>query len=1539
MKFISVLLLIIVLNLHKLCSQSVIINEILASNVRDYPEMHDFDDYTDWIEIHNPSSQPFTFNENFITDDLGNPFKWKFPDGIVIESEGYLIIWADDYNDIPNQIYTRPYWPWDQFTTQNLHTNFKLNKTGEEIGLFQAEASENITLIEEEALWKYLDNGSNQESDWFEINFNDDDWSVGNAELGYGDGDETTVLDFGDDEDNKYITTYFRHTFICNNPENIQSLTIRLKRDDGAVIYLNGDEIIRNNMPLGLISYDTFASDYVSSDEEEVFLSWSLANDLLQNGENVIAVEIHQVSESSSDISFDLELTGTSYSNVVLLDSVTFPNQFSDVSYGRVDNEFGWSFFGEPTAGLPNNTLPVNTADISSMVEFSLEPGFYESPQTIELFSEDWTDPIYYTLDGTRPGSDDYVYVDPIPIANTTVLKARSIGVNKLPSEVVVSTYFISEQNYIPTISLSAEPETLWDEEIGIYENEYKQREIPITIEYFTPENNYQFTVNAGARLGGLNIWTKPQKPFTIYTRNRFGQDLIDYQLFKNKSIANFSRIVLRNGGDDWEETLIRDPMTESLVRGMMECGYMGYSPSALFLNGEYWGIHNIREKFDTQYFSENFNVNPDNLDHLEYTTTQNGTEMLVVEGTLDHYSTMIDYIMNNDLNNAAIYNEIQQRMNVDSFIDHIIMTIYCANTSWGHNREWWRPREENGTWQWLIVDLDRGFNINNSNTNLVDNLKEDYELFQYLLNSSLFVDRFVQRSAAHLSNTFFAERMNSIVDSLGSMINLEMPRHIDRWGNEGGIPSMNIWESELDEIKQFAENRSTIVQNQMMDELNMQGTVEVIVNVQPQGAGKILVNDVPIIHPEGEGTFFKNKPLHLTVFSKPGYQFVGWDGVSDSTTITYNCAMDTTFIAIFDISNEFILPEVIEENTTLTNAHPYVVTQDLLIPSDILLTIQEGVELRMFHGSNIHVEGQLLINGTEENPIQITSHNSIENNRWGAICFTNALDTSYISHTKISGASTGINPSVHHGAISSINSHIVISHIEIDDVVFPIYVEDGSISISESVLSCDYICDYINVKGGEALIENCTFFGSDAEDTDAIDLDNVNNGIVRNNRIYNFNGSNSDGIDIGESSEDILIVSNLIYHAWDKGISVGQSSSVTVDKNLVVGSNNGIAVKDNSSAYITNNTFFNNDTSISCFEKNEGAGGGSAEIINTIFSGNVSSSIYLDNLSSASVTYSLSDSELLQGEGNLFSDPRFLDQTIYNLELASNSPCLDSGSPNFPLDQDGTNSDIGAYYIYNSDDYPYEITYDFIDQLKINELLAGNNAINTDEAGEYDDWIELYNPTNQSLNLSGLFLVEGSDQWQFPDTTSTISPGDFLLIWCDDDESQGPLHTNFKLSMDGEEIKLLKSDGVTVIDSISFGPQTTDQSYGRIPDGNDEWGFMLPTPGFSNTDLSIFMNAHIPEDFHLFQNFPNPFNPSTAIRYALPKDNFVILKVIDLMGREVKTLVNSFQTKGNKSVVWNAINNQGLSVSAGVYFYSIESGEFISTKKMILIK
>ena len=526
-------------------SQEILINEFLASNVTIYPEMYDFDDYSDWIELYNPGATPHSLNGFFLTDDFYDPLKWKIPDDTIIESEGYLIIWADDYNEGPGQVYVRPYWPWDDFTTQHYHTNFKISKEGEQLGLFQADQTESYTLIEEESLWKYLDDGTDQGLAWTYIDFDDSAWSEGNAELGYGDGDEETVVSYGPDEDNKYITTYFRHTLNVNNPDDIQTLTIRLKRDDGAIIYLNGIEALRSNMPAGTISYDTYASLTVSGSDEDTFFEWVISANEITDEQNVVAVELHQVSGASSDISFDLELTGTGYSNIELVDSVTFGGQVTDVSLGRSMENNTWTYFGEPTPGSSNNTASTNITDKSEPVSASLGSGFYNGLQTIELSTGTGSGQIYYTLDGSRPGSNTSAYTDPIFIESTTVLKARSMEDAKLPGEIMTATYFIDEQNFVPSVSLVAEPETLWDTDIGIYENEYKQREIPVTIEYFTPDTDHGFTVNAGARLGGLNIWTKPQKPFTIYLRDRFGDDYIHYQLFENKQIANSATAVM----------------------------------------------------------------------------------------------------------------------------------------------------------------------------------------------------------------------------------------------------------------------------------------------------------------------------------------------------------------------------------------------------------------------------------------------------------------------------------------------------------------------------------------------------------------------------------------------------------------------------------------------------------------------------------------------------------------------------------------------------------------------------------------------------------------------------------------------------------------------------------------------------------------------------------------------------------------------------------------------------------------------------------
>ncbi|MFH1681986.1 MAG: metallophosphoesterase [Candidatus Eisenbacteria bacterium] len=165
-------------------------------------------------------------------------------------------------------------------------------------------------LVPAGSTWKYLDDGSDQGTLWKEPLFDDGGWQEGPAQLGYGDGDEATVVGYGPDPNNKYITTYFRHAFEVADPSAYALLEIRLLRDDGAVAYLNGFEIVRSNMPEGAIDYDTLASSTVGGDAEDEFFVYYAASSVLTAGTNHLAVEIHQRSVTSSDISLDLELIG-----------------------------------------------------------------------------------------------------------------------------------------------------------------------------------------------------------------------------------------------------------------------------------------------------------------------------------------------------------------------------------------------------------------------------------------------------------------------------------------------------------------------------------------------------------------------------------------------------------------------------------------------------------------------------------------------------------------------------------------------------------------------------------------------------------------------------------------------------------------------------------------------------------------------------------------------------------------------------------------------------------------------------------------------------------------------------------------------------------------------------------------------------------------------------------------------------------------------------------------------------------------------------
>ena len=240
---------------------------------------------------------------------------------------------------------------------------------------------------------------------------------------------------------------------------------------------------------------------------------------------------------------------------------------------------------------------------------------------------------------------------------------------------------------------------------------------------------------------------------------------------------------------------------------------------------------------------------------------------------------------------------------------------------------------------------------------------------------------------------------------------------------------------------------------------------------------------------------------------------------------------------------------------------------------------------------------------------------------------------------------------------------------------------------------------------------------------------------------------------------------------------------------------------------------------------------------------------------------------------------------------------------------------------------------------LFINEFMASNDAAIADPAGEYDDWVEIYNASQNAIDLSGMFLSDdpgNPDKWDFPSGTN-IDAGGFLIVWCDEDgdKPQAGLHANFKLSAGGEFISLIDADTISVIDHILFGPQSADISYARISDGADEWAMTdSPTPGSSNIITGIFTDL-IPVTTTLYPNYPNPFNPSTAIHYRLSENCDVDLSIYDITGRKIAELFKGNQNAGIYRLNWYPANQ-----ASGVYLAVLKAdGDLIETQKMLFIK
>lgn len=257
--------------------------------------------------------------------------------------------------------------------------------------LFTGFSSANDILISKQSSWKYLDDGSDQGQAWASLNFDDNAWSNGNAPLGFGDpGLATVINNHQQPVQTGAASWYFRKKINIANPSVYHKLALKLLRDDGIVVYLNGSEILRQNMPSGDIFFDTLASSTVGGDNETFFFSSDYLDNFLLTGDNILAVEIHQKSLTSSDLGFDLELTGMS-DNLSL--GPFLQSQSSDSitirwdTFDSVDSRVKWGY----AVGSLDNTVDDTAISTYHEVRLTgLQPSsiiYYSIGSTTEVYA------------------------------------------------------------------------------------------------------------------------------------------------------------------------------------------------------------------------------------------------------------------------------------------------------------------------------------------------------------------------------------------------------------------------------------------------------------------------------------------------------------------------------------------------------------------------------------------------------------------------------------------------------------------------------------------------------------------------------------------------------------------------------------------------------------------------------------------------------------------------------------------------------------------------------------------------------------------------------------------------------------------------------------------------------------------------------------------------------------------------------------------------------------------------------------------------
>ena len=905
--YFSLLYFLFVSSIPFLSAQQIRINEAASSNMTFVDEDGDT---PDWFELHNLTSDAISLENWTVTDDINEPNKWTFPE-VILDADAYLRIWASDKN-------------------RTELTTFR-------------------TLINQGDTFRYLVPTEEVNATWKSLSFNDSTWEEGASGFGYADEDDETILPEGTQ------SVFLRKKFNVVDPTVIEELILGMDFDDGFVAYLNGLEIARvniNGQP------PAFNAGTPTDHEAEIYQGFGankfiLTNGELLAGENILCVQVHNISENSSDFTaipffsaryntataegispppvlnlsdnalhtnFKISSGGETlylYDNIgELADSLLIPSGINSYSWGIASGTDDLLLFEEMTPGTENPTtgfLGINDANVI----FS-HPGGSVSPLSLNLSTNVPDVIIRYTLDATIPTEDSPSYLLPLNIAQNRVVRARIFKENYIPSPTQTKTYLVNDYHDLPVVSLVTEPDNFFDNDTGIYvfgdtydddfphfgANFWEDWERPIHLTFYEEDHSLGTEFDAGVKIFGNYSRGQDQRSLAIFARNQYGTGEINYPFFPELDYENFQSLVLRNAGND----LFRSNMRDATITGLMsDAGleYQAYRPTAAYINGEYWGIYNMREKVNEHFLASKYNVDTDDVSILEFGGA-------IVQGDNQSYMDVIEFVTDNSLVSDNNYQFVTDRIDVENYIIYQVTQIYFDNQDWpGNNIKFWRTPDTK--WRWILYDTDFGFSIWNNNSYLNNTLDFALEpngpnwpnppystlLFRKLTQNISFRNELVNRFADEMNTRFLPVNVVEHIDTIAAKIASEIPNHFNLYDEPPAF-----WDGQINIMRNFGNQRPERVKAHIKSVFNLPDYHELTINNVAPVEGYVLINNrLNIEDTEWKGDYFEDVPIKIRAIPRLGHVFSHWAGALSSTEeeLQFDLKNNILVIPVFD--------------------------------------------------------------------------------------------------------------------------------------------------------------------------------------------------------------------------------------------------------------------------------------------------------------------------------------------------------------------------------------------------------------------------------------------------------------------------------------------------------------------------------------------------------------------------------------------------------------------------------------------------------------